>query len=344
MVIGIIGASISGLIAGKRLADAGHDVTIIEKNRSLGGRLSTIELDGLNMDVGISHFEATSQTFSTFVDDLKGQGVVKDWTDEFSLYDGTEFHAVDPNADPKMNYVGVEGNQKIAQKLSRWVDIKSEEQAGGLTYIGPDRSKKRSWMINLTDISVFECDAVIIATPAVEAYGIIQTAQNRTATRKIIRVIDDIRYDGRVSLVCTFDHEAPEWNAIEVNHKDIRLITNESSKRGSAENAGLVIHSSPEFYHTYAQVGEEKIKQALLESASDILDSNVLQPKSTYLHNWKYFEARNPIDEYFMELEMNEAPLALIGDYFSGTSLDDAFISGHSLAEYWLNKYSEVTV
>jgi len=344
MVIGIIGASISGLIAGKRLADAGHDVTIIEKNRSLGGRLSTIELDGMNMDVGISHFEGTSKTFNTFIDDLKTQGIVKDWTDEFSLYDGTEFHAVDPNADPKMNYVGVQGNQNIAQKLSRWVDIKSEEQAGGLTYIGPDRSKKRSWMINLTDISVFECDAVIIATPAVEAYGIIQTVQNRTATRKIIRYIDEVRYDGCISLACTFNHKVPVWDAIEVSHNDIQLITNESSKRGSAENTGLVFYSSPEFYRKYAQKGDEKTIQALLESASEIVDFNILQPKSTYLRHWKYFEARNPIDEYFMELEMNEAPLALIGDYFNGTSLDDAFVSGHVLAEYWLNKYSEVTV
>ena len=343
MVIGIIGSSISGLIAGKRLADAGHDVTIIEKERSLGGRLSTIELDDLNMDVGISHFEAKSQTFSTFVDDLKEEGVVKDWTDEFSLYDGTEFHKINPNADPRINYTGVQGNQRIAQKLSRWVDIKSQEQAGGLTYIGPDRSKKRSWMINLTDISVFECDAVILATPAVEAYGIIQTVQNRTATRKIIRVVDEVRYDGRISLACTFDHEAPEWNAIEVDHRDIQLITHESSKRDSAKNSGLVIHSSNGFYRRHSQVADEKTKQALLESASEIIDSSVLQPNNTYLHRWKYFEARNPIDEYFMELEMNEAPLALIGDYFSGTSLDDAFVSGHSLAEYWLNKYSTVT-
>jgi len=278
------------------------------------------------------------------VDDLQKQGVVKEWADEFSLYDGTEFHNVDPNADPKMYFVGIKGNQEIARKLSRWVDIKSEEQAGGLTYIGPDRSKKRSWMINLTDISVFECDAVILATPAVEAYGIIQTAQNRTATRKIIRVIDEVRHNGRISLACTFDHESPEWDAIEVNHKDIQLITNESSKRGSKDQAGLVIHSSHEFFRKYAQVGDEKTKQALLESASDIVDYSIMQPESIYLHRWKYFEAQNPVDEYFMELEMNEAPLALIGDYFNGSSLDAAFVSGNSLAEYWLNKYSEVTV
>ncbi|NGP88055.1 NAD(P)/FAD-dependent oxidoreductase [Fodinibius halophilus] len=341
MVIGIIGASISGLIAGKRLADAGHDVTIIEKERSVGGRLGSITLDGITLDYGLPHFKANSQTFKSFVDELTETGAVAEWTDEFGLYDGKELLETDPNANSQMNYIGTAGNQAIAKDLSRWVDIKSEEQAGGLTYIGPDTTKKRSWMINLTDISVFECDAVILATPAVEAYGIIQTVQNRTATRKIIRHIDEVRYDRRISLACTFDHAPPEWKAIEVEYSDIRLITNESSKRG-ADQAGLVIHSSPEFYRSHAQEDDKRVKELLLEEASNIIGSSVRQPKSTYLHRWKYFEAQNPIDEYFMELEMAEAPLALIGDYLGGSSLDNAFVSGYNLAEYWINKFSEV--
>lgn len=343
MVIGIIGASISGLIAGKRLADAGHDVTIIEKQRSVGGRLATVKLDGINLDYGISHFSAETKTFQTFVDDLKDRGLAREWTREFALYDGTELHEINPNTEPKIRYVGTEGNQSIANGLSRWVDIKSEEKAAGLTYIGPDRSKKRSWMINLTDASVFECDAVIIATPAVEAYGVIQTVQNRTATRKIIRHIDEVRYDGRISLACTFDREIPDWKGIKCNNSDISWIGNESSKQEGAEKAGLVIQSSGEFYRRHAQSDDETVKELLLEEASTVLDSWVLQPKSTYLHRWSYFEAQNPFDDYFMELEMEEAPLALIGDYLGGTSLENAFVSGYNLAEYWIKKHSEVT-
>lgn len=344
MVIGIIGTSIAGLIAGKRLAKAGHDVTVIEKERSLGGRLATVKLDDINLDYGISHFTAETQTFQVFINELQQQGEITEWVNEFSLYDGMEFHHVDPNSDPQVTYVGVNGNQSIAKGLSRWVDIKSEEQAGGLTYIGPDRSKKRSWMINLTDISVFECDAVILATPAVEAYGIIQTVQNRTATRKIIRHIDEVRYDGSFSLACTFDHEGPDWSGIEFENSNISFISNESSKREGVEQAALVIHSSNDFYRRNAQADDEKVKEALLESATDVIDPWILQPKSTYLHHWKYFMAQNPINEYFMELEMDEAPLALIGDYLGGNSLENAFVSGYNLAEYWINKYSEVTV
>ncbi len=343
MVIGIIGASISGLIAGKRLADAGHDVTIIEKSRSIGGRLSTVNMDELNLDFGLTHFEADTETFSAFVDEYQTEGILKEWTDEFALYDGTEMYDIDPNDDPQPKYVGTNGIQDIPRNLGRWVDIKSQEQAGGLTYIGPDRTKKRAWMINLTDISVFECDAVILATPAVEAYGILQTVQNKTATRRIIRYIDEVLYDSSISLAATYDHEVPGWDGIECEHSSVRWISNESTKQ-EAEKAGLVIQSTHEFFRKHARTDDEKAKELLLEEVSDIVGPWVHQTKSTYLHRWKYFNARNPIDEYFMELEMEEAPLALIGDYLGGNTLENAFVSGYNLAEYWIKKFSEVTV
>lgn len=341
MVIGIIGTSISGLIAGKRLAEAGHDVTVIEKNRALGGRLSTIKMDDLLLDIGLTHFTADTNTFKTFVNQMEKDGVVKKWADEFSLFDGLEFHNIDPNADPKINYAGTNGINGIAQKMSRWVDIKSQEKAGGLTFIGPDRGKKRSWMINLTDISVFECDAVIIATPAVEAYGVLQTAQNITATRRIIRHVDEVQYDGCISLAATFDKDVPDWKGIECEESSIEWISNESSKQ-DAQQAGLVIQSTPDFFRNHAHTDDEAVKELLLKEASTVIEPWILQPKSTYLHRWKYFKARNPINEYFMELEMEDAPLALTGDYLGGTSLENAFVSGYYLAEYWIKKYSEV--
>jgi len=343
MVIGIIGASISGLIAGKRLAQAGHDVTVIEKSRALGGRLATHKLDGINLDYGLSHFEVETNTFQTYVDELLDEGSAEIWTEEFSLHDGENFYEIDPNAQSQNHYISTDGMQSIPKELSRWVDVKSKEKAGGLTYIGPDRSKKRSWMINLTDISVFECDAVIIATPAVEAYGVLQTVQNRTETRRIIRYIDEVMYDSSFSLIATFDHEIPDWKGIVCEKSPLKWISNESSKQDTDKTA-LLMQSTHDFFHKNAQSDDEKVIEQMLEETSDIVGPWVLQAQSTYLHRWKYFTTRNPINEYFMELEMEDAPLALIGDYLGGKTLENAFISGYNLAEYWIKKYSTVTV
>ena len=344
MKIGIIGAGISGLIAGKKLAKAGHDVTVIEKNRELGGRLATYKKNGQIFDYGITSVISSDPTFESFINLLIKKNTLKEWTSDFALYDGTQLHEINPNRPSNSYHVSENGLSSIAQYLSRWVDVKSEEKAGGLTHIGADRSKKRSWMINMTDISVFECDAVILAAPAPEAYGVLQTAQDETPSRRIIRHIDEVRYNSCFSLMASYSKELlPYWNGIECEDHTLSWIGNESAKLDSPAQTSVVIRSSPGFARKHRDSDPEEISRLLLERASDISDSWLINPEWTKLHFWKYYEAINPMEDYFMELEMEEAPLALVGDYMSGNTVESAFLSGYHLAEYWIEKYSEVS-
>ena len=52
----IIGSGLSGLSASCYLAQNNFDVTIIEKNDSVGGRLSKFEKDGFVFDMGPSWY------------------------------------------------------------------------------------------------------------------------------------------------------------------------------------------------------------------------------------------------------------------------------------------------
>jgi len=52
----IVGAGPGGLAAGLQLAGAGLDVTIVEKNRKVGGRTSAITADGFRFDTGPTFF------------------------------------------------------------------------------------------------------------------------------------------------------------------------------------------------------------------------------------------------------------------------------------------------
>lgn len=195
-------------------------------------------------------------------------------------------------------------------------------------------------MINLTDISVFECDAVILATPATEAYGILQTAQDETPARRIIRVIDEIFYKPRYVVMASYDREQPDWKGIECNDVGLNWIGNETSKTTEVSSAtSLVLHSSASFVKKYGTKSDQEITRMILDRAAEVTEPWLAQPKSTDLHFWKYYRAINPMKEYFMELEMEEAPLALVGDYFNGNSAESAYISGLRLAEYWIEKY-----
>ncbi|RDZ97014.1 phytoene desaturase, partial [Haloferax sp. Atlit-6N] len=52
----VIGGGFGGLSTACYLADAGADVTLLEKNEQLGGRASTLERDGFRFDMGPSWY------------------------------------------------------------------------------------------------------------------------------------------------------------------------------------------------------------------------------------------------------------------------------------------------
>src|SRR5713226_1019792 len=52
MKIIVVGAGIGGLAAALRVAAAGHQVTIIEARRDVGGLAGAVEIDGLRFDAG----------------------------------------------------------------------------------------------------------------------------------------------------------------------------------------------------------------------------------------------------------------------------------------------------
>ena len=54
--IGVIGAGFAGMAAGAILAKAGHDVTVLEKNDTIGGRARTFSEMGFTFDMGPSWY------------------------------------------------------------------------------------------------------------------------------------------------------------------------------------------------------------------------------------------------------------------------------------------------
>ncbi|MFW7414463.1 protoporphyrinogen/coproporphyrinogen oxidase [Demequina sp. SO4-18] len=52
----VVGGGVGGLLAARRLAAAGHDVTLMEADDHVGGRISRVTVDGLPLDAGAESF------------------------------------------------------------------------------------------------------------------------------------------------------------------------------------------------------------------------------------------------------------------------------------------------
>lgn len=330
------------MTAGKILAQAGHEVTIFEKSRGYGGRMATRYAGknlGSKMDHGLSNFEVKSDEFREFTEDLLEKGLIQKWGKKFAAYDGERLLESSPNISSGPFYTSTKGMNEIGKYLSRWVDIRTETKVGGLTYFGTNRSKKRSWMVNLTSSKTFGADAVIIALPAPQAFGILGMARDETNTLKIIRQIDEVSYKQAYSLMAGYgSHNIPDWQGIICRNSTLDFISNEALKRNSQE-CSFVLHATDSFTKEYRNSDEETIAQKMLGELAEIAGGWATSPEWTQLHFWRYSRAKKVINSPYLELEDEDAPLALIGDYLKGNTVDDAYKSAYLLANDWVKKF-----
>lgn len=344
MLIGIIGAGIAGLTAGRILSQAGHEVVVFEKSRGFGGRMATRyygEEHQIKMDHGITAFTASDPGFQSFVDELIGKGLVKEWANTISYHNGEAYYPEHPMREYQPYYVAPKGMNSIGKYMSRWMDFYQGEKVGGVTYFGNTPQKKRSWMINLSTINVVEVDAVIVATPAIQTYGIIQTAQDETDIRRIIKEIDSVRYTPCWTMMAGFDpDQKPDWKGIQLNNSDLGWISNESSKRENGGENTLVFQSSSEFAKRTQDQKHDQVMSAMIKAAAPIAGSWVQSPKWKDLHYWKFSRPEKTISKPFLEYRDDTAPLAVVGDYFEGGGFESAWLSGKKLADHWKSKFA----
>src|SRR4051812_383717 len=80
MDVMIVGAGLSGLMAGHVLAGKGKRVVLLDKRRSVGGRLAARRIgDGGLADHGAQFFTVRDAEFGAFVERWKSERLVYEW-------------------------------------------------------------------------------------------------------------------------------------------------------------------------------------------------------------------------------------------------------------------------
>lgn len=85
----VVGGGISGVACARVLADAGVEVTVLDRGRRLGGRMAVRTVDGHPVDTGASYFTVSDDRFGAVVRDWQTRGLAREWTDTFDVFDGS---------------------------------------------------------------------------------------------------------------------------------------------------------------------------------------------------------------------------------------------------------------
>ncbi|WP_345241719.1 NAD(P)/FAD-dependent oxidoreductase [Pontibacillus salipaludis] len=307
----IIGAGLSGIMAARTLVERGvEDVQLIDKGRSVGGRLATRRIEGGKADHGAQFFTVRSSELQTSVDDWLEKGWIKHWF-----------------GDPYPRYTSIDGMNALAKRLAEGLDRVLETR---ITTI-----KESIGGFQLTSESGETCTtgALIITSPLPQTIALLEES-TVTLDSDVLDQVKQINVDP--AFVGLFEVTS-NTSLPPSGHKDENLPTGverivDHYKKGISDIRIISMYMDGEWSKEYLEEEESEIIHQMKEKIKDYVSINSI--RSVQVKRWRYAQSTNIIHQPFLNLH-EALPLYIAGDTFlheedeaSRTRFESAYRSG----------------
>lgn len=325
--IAVIGAGLGGLIAARLLNNLA-DVSVFEKARGVGGRMSTRRSEPYFFDHGAQYFTVQSDLFQSFIDPLIARGVIENWKPRCVHLDGAQIVERRKNVADELYYVGVPGMNSVAKFLAKDLSISLNTKITKLEH-------DIKW--NMTDETgrVYNgFDWVISSIPAPQAADLIPQKF------KYYKDISRTEMRGCYALMLGFEHSLSlGFDAAHVMNSDLSWIAVNNHKPRRSGAVSLIVHSSEDYADTHIEDDRMDVMRHMVTETSRVLGQDIDCADYKTIHLWRYAKAglADHIDQILLD---DESKLAVCGDWCVGTGVEDAFTSAYNLA----NKIKELVL
>lgn len=314
--IAVIGAGMSGLVAARILVDHGFDVTVFDKGRGVGGRMSSRRTDtGLRFDHGAQYFTAKDERFRRYVDAWHDFGIVETWNRKIVELDGETI----TDRDSSNRFVGVPGMNAICKHLARDVKVVGKTKIDGL-----ERTDR--WQLSAAGESAGSFDFVVVAIPPTQAAELLGSstplAQEIAATSVAPCWAGMFAFSERIDLPA---------DGVFVKNSVISWMARDSSKpsREMAEDC-WVVHASADWSAENIELEPDEVRDLLLSEFYKVTNTKHHQPLHAVAHRWRFANPESHLESGFLLDESNQ--LVVCGDWCLGNRVEAAFLSGTSAA------------
>lgn len=317
--IAIIGAGMAGLTLARMLHEKA-EVTVFEKARGVGGRMSTRYAEPFYFDHGTQFFTARSEAFKAFLAPHIADGTVAEWRGKvITLAAGKtpgkrlwfEPHWV---ATPNMN--------SLCKKLASGLTIHLSTEIAPL-----DERVAGEWILKHQGGTVLGgFDWVISTAPPA------QTRRLFSAHFTEENTLPAVALKGCYSVMLGFAKPwQHSWIAAKISDSPLEWLAVSSSKPGRNTNVtSLVLHSQHDWAEAHIDEDVTDIQALLLAEFDRItgIDSSAADYVTT--HRWKYaiveHQERQP--EYCDHVRK----LAATGDWPTASRIEDTWLNATALA------------
>ncbi len=121
--IAIIGAGISGLTIANKLKDNAQ-VTVFEKSKGIGGRMSNRRHENYSFDHGAQFFTAKTDEFKDFCQNMLQNKAIEIWKARFAEIDDVEVKRKWSFDESHPHFVGVPQMNSMCKLMAEELDVK----------------------------------------------------------------------------------------------------------------------------------------------------------------------------------------------------------------------------
>ena len=318
MQIAVIGAGLSGLSCASRLQERGHGVTVLEKARGPGGRMTTARGSDWQADLGAQYFTARDPLFRDTVIEWQRQGIVAEW----------QAHLVQLNSD---------GGVTPARATQRWVggprmSVVTRQIAMELTLVTDNRvigvnGQPGAWRVTVeSGRACGPFDAVVVALPPGQAAPLLEGVSPGIAAQAAA-----VPMLPCWSCVVGLERADPAFDAaFVIDDSTLRWLARDSSKPGRTDPGIWVLHATADYSSAHLEEPPETVGPALAERFRHVAGLDE-EPSVLRTHRWRYSQCAAPLDAGFL-LDTDRA-VGVCGDWCNGDRVEGAWLSGRQLAE-----------
>jgi len=304
MKVVVVGAGLAGLTAARGIASAGHDVIVLDKGRSSGGRCATRRVGAAVFDHGAQFFTVRTEEFERMVGEWMSADVAREWCRGFGAADGHP------------RYCGVGGMTTITKHLARGLDVRYASMAFNVERNGD------AWRVRLDDGTHHDADRVVLTCPVPQSMALIVNTD-----LELPDGVRTIEYDKTIAALVLVEgsHNIPYPGGLQ-DADDTFSFIGDNHRKGVSPVGALTFHCNPSFSEANWWNDHAATHAAVMELARPWIGSATVadhQPK-----RWRMATPRTTWHERCWSSD----GVVLAGDAFAGPRVEGAVLSGLAAA------------
>lgn len=325
--VAIVGSGLAGLTLGHELRDRGCEVSLFDKARGPGGRMSSKRAGEQSVDMGAQYFTVRHQGFRQFLESKAGNESWGIWEGHFQDRDAA---GVWHPSSREARYTGIPRMSAMTRALSRDLDVIASQRIIELS-----RTDSARWLITSEAGGSGEreehgeFDAVLLTAPVQQCRDLL----NNSALASVADELDlpdfELQPCWAVALHFGSDAEFPTDGG-KLDHPVLGWVANNSSKTGrqeEGEGQWLVLHATAEWSDRNREASADDVIREMTDSFLDIMQVDQ-QPDQSLAHRWLYAKAGKAGTGSFWWPEQR---LGIAGDWLNGGRVEAAWESAMDL-------------